>query len=161
MKITTTTADVLDQDIVAALALGIAQVSPPVATQTALRARILARAGTTLPAAGDAHLTVHAGAEGWVKIFPLVQMRTLFESQDGRGVLFRMEAGGRLPPHEHNTDEECVILEGELSIGNLTVRAGDFHLARKGIPHAELNSKTGALFYIRTGANFVFKASRP
>ena len=155
MKITTTTAAVLDQDIVAALALGIAQVSPPVATQPALRA------GTTLPAAGDAHLTVHAGAEGWVIICPLVQMRTLFESQDGRGVLFRMEAGGRLPAHEHNTDEECVILEGELSIGNLTVRAGDFHLARKGIPHAELNSKTGALFYIRTGANFVFKASRP
>ena len=151
-----TAAAVLDQDIVEALALGVAEVNPPAERKSAMRARILARARATLPSA-DSHLTVHASADGWVKVFPLVQMRTLFESQQGRGMLFRMKAGGRLPPHEHDTDEDCVVLEGELSIGNVTVRAGDFHLARAGIPHDELTSATGALFYIRTGASFVFK----
>ena len=56
--------------------------------------------------------------------------------------------------------EEVVVLEGELHIGSEIVRSGDFHLARRGVPHGDLTSPTGALFYIRTGARFKFTPVR-
>jgi quercetin dioxygenase-like cupin family protein len=155
----TTTQAVLDTDSIETLSLGLKPIDPPAPVKTALRDRLLKRVATATAAPpGTQHLTVAYDENGWVEVMPLIKKKVLFESEHGRGVLFRFQPGARLPAHEHNTDEECVVLEGELMIaGETTVHAGDFHLARKDIPHGELTSATGALFYIRTGANFKFR----
>lgn len=44
------------------------------------------------------------------------------------------------------------MLSGEVSFGDLTLRAGDYHLAPKGMVHAEAYSATGALVFIRAHA---------
>ncbi len=153
-----TTDSTSDSDLMESLSLGVAPVEPPPGRKTAMRERILKRA--TAEKAAPSHLTVHLNDEGWIDVMPLIKMKTLFESDDGKGVLFRFQPGARLPAHEHDTDEECVVLDGELRIGSQVVHAGDFHLALRGIPHADLTSPSGALFYIRTGASFKFTPLR-
>ena len=157
---TTANDDEFDSDLMESLANAIAPIEPPPAKKAALRERILQRAAAEKNRGVQAHLTVHLNNEGWIDVLPLIKMKTLFESDDGKGVLFRFQPGARLPAHEHGTDEECVVLEGELRIGTEVVRTGDFHLARRGIPHGDLTSPTGALFYIRTGASFKFTPVR-
>lgn len=154
----TTTDSMLDTDTLDTIALALTPIDPPIAVKAELRERIMQRVRSPATGRPNNHLTVQFSEEGWIEVRPLVQKKTLFESAEGRGVLFRFEPGARLPAHEHDTDEECVVLQGELRIGNdIIVRAGDFHLARKGIAHAELTSPKGALFYIRTGAGFQFR----
>ena len=160
-NIKTTSDTVLDSVLMELLARAVAPVELPAAKKAALRERILKRVAAEKATSARTHLTVHFSDDGWVDVMPLIKVKTIFESEDGKGVLFRFQPGARLPAHEHGTDEECVVLEGELRIGSEVVRAGDFHLARRGIPHAELTSSTGALFYIRTGASFKFTPLRP
>ena len=145
-----------DSDLMESLTNATSLIEPAPDRKAAMRERLLQRASAEKNSSTQAHLTVHLSQEGWVDMMPLVKMKTLFKSDDGKGVLFRFQPGARLPAHEHSTDEECIVLEGELHIGAEVVRSGDFHLARRGIPHGELTSPTGALFYIRTGASFRF-----
>ena len=152
---------VLGIDTLETLAFGLKPIEPPPAINAALRDRLMKRVAESAARSDTVHLTIPYDENGWVEVMPLIKKKLLFESEQGRGVLFRFQPGARLPAHEHDTDEECVVLEGELTIaGEITVRAGDFHLARKDVPHGELTSATGALFYIRTGANFKFRQIR-
>lgn len=148
----------LDTATIETLALGLTPIEPTPGKKAALRDRILNRAAAQNPLFATTNFTVAHSDAGWVDVRPLIKMKTLFESDDGKGVLFRFAPGARLPGHAHDTDEECIVLEGELHIGSdMVVRAGDFHLARQGIPHGELTSPLGALFYIRTGSSFKFR----
>jgi quercetin dioxygenase-like cupin family protein len=142
------------------LARNLAPIEPLPARKAAMRDRILKSIAAEPGVSTQSHLTVHLSNEGWVDVMPLIKVKTLFKSDDGKGVLFRFQPGARLPAHEHGTDEECVVLEGELHIGSEIVRSGDFHLARRGLPHGDLTSPSGALFYIRTGARFKFTPVR-
>ena len=67
-------------------------------------------------------------------------------------LLMCMAPGSRYPAHEHTGDEECLMLSGEVSFGDLTLRAGDYHLAPKGMVYAEAYSASGALVFIRSPA---------
>jgi anti-sigma factor ChrR (cupin superfamily) len=60
----------------------------------------------------------------------------------------RVTPGAVYPAHAHDGDEECLVLEGEVSFGELTLRAGDFHLARKGHRHPQASSPQGCVLYI-------------
>ena len=97
-------------------------------------------------------LTIRADAGEWVRLGPKVEMKILRQDRDSRCFLLRLHPGAVLPPHEHPMDEECFVLEGEAELGGVRVRAGDFHLAPKGVPHGIVRSRTGALLYLR-GAN--------
>jgi putative transcriptional regulator len=77
-------------------------------------------------------------AEGW-KELPVrgawVKLLSL-ERQRGYAVLLgRLEPGVRYPAHTHAGAEELLILSGDLRIGDLTLRAGDFHHSDAGTSH--------------------------
>jgi len=61
----------------------------------------------------------------------------------------KLEPGAAVVPHDHPVDEECLVLEGEARIGELVVRAGDYHLAPRGKPHGMITSEHGALLFLR------------
>ncbi len=88
----------------------------------------------------------------WAEHAPGVAIKTLHVDRDSgvTSLLMRMEPGSRYPAHEHTGDEECLMLSGEVSFGDLTLRAGDYHLAPKGMVHAEAFTATGALVFIRS-----------
>jgi quercetin dioxygenase-like cupin family protein len=54
-----------------------------------------------------------------------------------------MQPGARYDSHSHEDDEECLVIEGDLVFGHLTVKAGDFHFALKGRTHPPAYGPSG------------------
>jgi quercetin dioxygenase-like cupin family protein len=146
------TKPVLDDALAAALGQAHAPITPTGERADVLRARVLAY---TREPQGDLHglVTVQADAGDWRWFAPGVTIKDLYldEAARARSFLLKLEPGARLPPHEHHADEECMVLEGELTLGNLTVSAGGYHLAPAGVPHGEITTRTGALIFLRAG----------
>ncbi|MFL5101028.1 MAG: cupin domain-containing protein, partial [Xanthobacteraceae bacterium] len=66
--------------------------------------------------------------------------------------LIRGQPGARLPSHEHDDDEEIYVLSGDLTMGTLTLRAGDFHLARRGVQHPTATTAAGCMLLVSAAA---------
>ena len=99
-------------------------------------------------------VTVREDEGVWAEQTPGIAIKTLHVDRESgvTSLLMRMEPGSRYPAHKHTGDEECLMLSGEVSFGDLILRAGDYHLAPKGMVHQEAYSATGALVFIRSHA---------
>jgi quercetin dioxygenase-like cupin family protein len=98
-----------------------------------------------------ATLTVRPDQGVWEKFSPRIKMKVLKREADGSSMsyLLKLEAGAFLVPHTHSIDEECVVLEGEVTIGDERVGPGTYHLAPRGLVHAAIRSERGAILFIR------------
>lgn len=112
----------------------------------ALRERLLARARRAPP---PGLRTVRADEGDWRPLLPRVYLKPLAREGDTLTYLLRLDPGAIVPPHEHPQNEECIVLAGEVSMGDLVLHAGDYHLAPRGVPHRALQSGTGALLFLR------------
>jgi anti-sigma factor ChrR (cupin superfamily) len=111
------------------------------------------RAWTRAPQAsvGAGLATVRASDEGWETIaVPGVSVKPLFVDPTRRYVtmLVRMAPGSSYPSHEHAGSEECYVLEGELSVGDRVLRAGDYQVASEGSLHGVQSTREGCLLFI-------------
>ena len=140
---------ILPPALTEALLRSVAPTMPSLDRAQALRAKVLAAAQQS--DIGHLH-TVRAQEGTWQPIAPLVDMKLLHDDGISRSILVRLQSGARLPPHDHAADEECIVLEGEGYIGDIFLRAGDFHLAPKGMRHGETYTAIGTLLFIRTAA---------
>jgi quercetin dioxygenase-like cupin family protein len=71
-----------------------------------------------------------------------------------------MAPGTSLRGHDHDDHgdvEECLVLEGELNVGEDVMRAGDYQRALPGSEHAEQHSRTGALLYFSGTLDFLVR----
>lgn len=94
--------------------------------------------------------TVRREEGPWETIGPGVTRKLLWVSGNSQSALVRLEAGASVPGHGHQHDEECVVLEGSLCIGDdVVLHAGDFHVGARGSRHAPAMSPGGALVYLR------------
>ncbi|MEO5670845.1 MAG: cupin domain-containing protein [Ramlibacter sp.] len=101
---------------------------------------------------GRVHTTVRAGEQPWEQVSEGVERKLLFETADSVSSLLRLAPGAAVPGHAHLIDEECLVLEGTLRIGvDLLLRAGDFHVGLKGVPHAQASTETGVIVFLREG----------
>lgn len=136
--------DTLDPAVLGELLGAVAPEAPP----PTLRTNLLARArGLT---AIQAH-TVR-GAEGeWKTVIPGIEVKTLLYDAGGGMVSFllRAQPGAQLPAHGHRAYEECLVLEGEFTMGDHVLRAGDFQAGHPGEQHPVATTRTGTLVYLR------------
>lgn len=139
------------QDLVAAwerrlgaLAERVAPAPPPKNSFAAIERRIGAEAK-------PGSRTIRGDAGEWSEIEPGVAMKRLFRSPDDESTSFllRLLPGAVLPPHPHPSNEECLVIDGEITIGELRLGAGDYHVAFRGSPHDVIRSERGALLFIR------------
>lgn len=138
---------ILDAEIQDELLVHLKPIEPPSARAASLRERVL---GAARAASADTDkITIPADCGKWRVIAPLVSMKMLHATRESRSFLLRLEPGGRLSPHDHPGDEECMVLEGEIFLGDVRATAGTFHLAPKGSRHGEITSPGGALLYLR------------
>lgn len=141
----TSTNEVIAPELTAAMLEAVAPVAPP----AGLRARVLekARARAAIPDFKTLRTT-----EGWRAMAPGVEYKLLAydETANSKSFLLRAQPGIALPAHAHDGDEECVVLEGEFSMGDLTLHAGDFHFAPRGSRHPDTVTRTGVLVYLRS-----------
>lgn len=99
----------------------------------------------------DHRATVRAGSGVWETRSPGVERKTLFQDHAaGVGAyLLRIAPGAVLRQHGHRMMEQCLMLQGDVSFADTHLEAGDFHIAFPGAVHADITSRSGALFYVR------------
>lgn len=133
----------------ATLAEALDPIDPPAPRLGKLRSRILRRA--TVMAQDHAPLVTLRAEEGrWREVAPGVELKPLYEDATSHAFIVRLAPGAELPSHPHPADEECLVLEGEMHLGELQFRAGDYHVARAGSSHGRVTSPTGGVMYVRS-----------
>jgi anti-sigma factor ChrR (cupin superfamily) len=130
----------------------LASLLEPVAPRPDLFARIAAQAGIDQPLPGF-HVARH-DAGGWKPRSEGVETRTLWRSKDPRRHVFllRMQPGALLDRHDHGGDEECMVLEGDMQVGDVAFGPGDFQVAFAGTRHPLVTTRTGCLCLISLAA---------
>ena len=98
--------------------------------------------------------TVRAPEGRWQTIADGVERKMLWSKgpNDRKTFLLRMRAGAHYVAHHHEDDEECFVLSGDLTFDTLTLRAGDYHLARRGASHPAATTVGGCVVLITAAA---------
>jgi putative transcriptional regulator len=137
------TDETLETEALDALNEAIAPLAPP----PGLRDKVLAR----VRGAASELITVRGGKNGWKELAPGIAFKMLtYDVPSGiKSFLLRAAPGVRMPAHGHSGFEECLVLEGEFTLGDLTLRAGDFHAVTERVQHGEAATETGTLVYLR------------
>jgi len=83
----------------------------------------------------------------WELISEGVELKQLRVVGNVISALARIAPGAQAMDHGHNIDEDCIVLEGDLFLGDILLRPDDFHVAPAGCNHVNVISDNGALFY--------------
>jgi anti-sigma factor ChrR (cupin superfamily) len=125
-------------------------VTVPVAPPPRLRARLLEEIRTGPKA------ETRKGAERWRPTeFPGVSMCPLHHDRESglRTFYLRMEPGAQIPMHRHGSDEQCLVMAGDLAWGGRAYGAGDFFVTGQGSDHPVSTTVHGNLLLIIAGDN--------
>lgn len=97
--------------------------------------------------------TVRHGDDGWIEALPGGHVKILkgdiSAPKSLLSYLVRLEPGFTMTGHTHPFDEETLMLEGDLMLGDLQLSAGDFHFAAAGATHGNVSTRQGCLAYMR------------
>ena len=141
--------DALDADVAALLAEHHASVAVPAALKLRMRTAVLEKVAAESACLTPGFQTIRAAEGEWLHAVPGAAIKILHQSADSPVVTYlaRLEPGFEMPGHPHPYDEECIMLEGEMWLGDLHLKAGDYHFAAKGVLHGKLRTETGALVF--------------
>jgi quercetin dioxygenase-like cupin family protein len=143
---------VLPAEVTEALAVAIAPCLPDAERVKAMRERVLAR----IRRERQRFLTVRTSDGTWLPIAPGIAVKHLQDDGTMQSFLLRLDAGARLPAHDHpSCDEHCVVIEGTVRLGDVEVSRGDYHVAYAGSSHGEVASPSGAILYLRTASGTI------
>ncbi|MCV2353066.1 cupin domain-containing protein [Paucibacter sp. B2R-40] len=90
---------------------------------------------------------VVADAQGWQPLRQGVEIKPLHMVGERISMLVRFQPGATVPAHPHELGEECLMLEGDLFLSDVLLRAGEFQFAPAGTGHEGLLSDVGCLLY--------------
>ena len=81
-----------------------------------------------------------------------VTVRQIFVDRDRNQMtaLVRMTPGSSYPRHVHDGAEECLVLEGDLHVGDTVLRRGDYQRAPAGSKHGVQRTEQGCLLWINS-----------
>ena len=82
---------------------------------------------------------------------PGVTARILFQDREREllTVLLRLAPGASYPAHTHGGWEECIVLEGDVRVGDEVMGPGDFQRSEGGSQHPRHWTRDGCLLYIQ------------
>jgi putative transcriptional regulator len=162
------------ESVTAALAAAVAPVAPDAKTRAALLRRLATEPRPTgtrsplgqqvrqqEPARGPGgELIIQRATEGrWEPTaVPGVELRVLFAdaANDRFTALVRMAPSTSYPNHRHSGPEECLVLEGDLSVGEHVLHAGDYQYAPVGSCHGVQSTQQGCLLLITSSLSDEF-----
>jgi len=143
----------LDEDIIEILAEAQDGVPLSIDVSTRMKAGILDKIKQEKSCESEGFFTQREKQGEWINAMPGAQYKILHDDKsDLEGVisyLIKLEAGTEIEGHHHPFDEECLMLEGDLTLGDLTLNKGDFHFAAAGLNHGQVSTKNGCIAFIR------------
>src|SRR5688572_10802934 len=127
--------------LLAPLAMAMPEVAPP----DGLWARI---DGAIDQAEADLPQTVEERLEEgvWREIAPRIEIKQLW---DDKTFLVRCGPGGVFPGTPHKRFEHCLIIQGDMLVGEQTYQVGDYHGVPAETAHGAFTSRTGLLMLVR------------
>jgi anti-sigma factor ChrR (cupin superfamily) len=137
----------LPPELGARIAQALAPIAPAPARFAAMRGKVLERVRNA-----ERFVTVRKRDGEWVALAPDIAMKALHDDAAMRSFLLRLAPGACLPAHEHPQAELCVVLEGDCTLGELELGAGDFHRAAAGTRHGDVRSRAGCVLFIGLAA---------
>lgn len=146
--------EILDPDVIELLGSDLVPADIAVQYKTRIRERVMARVDTEEGRCSP-YVTIRADEGEWVEIGPLMEKKVLGVDQATgmESYLMRLHPGAATECHEHNEDELCIVLEGDVSFDDIHLQAGDYHLARKGSWHGGANTAHGALLFLQSASS--------
>ena len=93
------------------------------------------------------YATEPAQASPWEPLSEGVEIKVLRGVGGVMSTLARIASGAQVVDHGHILDEECLMLQGDLFLGDILLRPDDYQVAPAGCKHVNSMSDTGALFY--------------
>jgi len=90
---------------------------------------------------------VRINEQRWAPLRQGVNTKVLQDAQDLVSMLVWFEPGATVPAHEHAHDEECLMVDGELFLGDILLLEGEYQLAPKGSSHSDLSSDVGCIVF--------------
>lgn len=158
-------------EVVAELTAAAPALPPPPSVKQALMGRITGASGRSASPL-EQHLAPNSQAErdgGLVTVRArdakweqtavpgvLLCVLAIDRQRDQFTALVRMAPGAAYPRHVHRGPEHCLVLEGDLQVGDETLRAGDYQLARVDSGHGIQTTEGGCLLYIQSSLSDEF-----
>jgi hypothetical protein len=105
--------------------------------------------------------TTHERDAVWEDYAPGIRRRVLWQQGGACAYLARAVEGALVPSHGHHHDEESLMLEGDLFLGDILIREGDFQLAPAGRVHGTVQAGSDCVVYIRGDAELAFDLGDP
>jgi len=143
---------VLDRDTLELLGSAPALAELPAQRLAQLRDRVLRRVDEE-QALSTPYVTIRGDEGAWIEIAPLMTKKILNVNR-ATGIesyLLRLLPGAAPERHQHDQDELCIVLEGDVSFDEIHLKAGDYHYARKGSWHGRASTVHGALLFLQSG----------
>jgi quercetin dioxygenase-like cupin family protein len=141
--------EVLDRIALDAIAAAVRPVELTEGQRKSMRQKIAARIASEQPMRTQ---TVRGDTVEWMSAWPNVWVKILRQDPaiNLQMVMFRIEPGGVVPAHTHTEEEECLVISGEILIGDHPVGEGDLHIAKPGADHGDITTRTGATVLVRS-----------
>jgi len=135
----------LDEDLRALLDDALAPDPVPADVATRIKSRVLHR----IAESEAAQVAVPPEAGSWRPFGPGVEIKVLHKQEGVMSYLLRMAPGAVLPDHRHPHDEECVVIEGFVQMGDVTMGPGGYLMERRDTLHPPLRTVDGAVIFLR------------
>jgi hypothetical protein len=85
----------------------------------------------------------------WENFAPGIRRRLLWQAGDVAAYVAHAHEGAAVPAHAHLIDEECLMIEGELFVGDVLLCRRDFQLAPAGLSHGIVQAARESVIYLR------------
>jgi anti-sigma factor ChrR (cupin superfamily) len=146
--------DGLPHDLVGAVLSELAPIAMPKKREAKLKTALMknvAQVSSSRDADTSADIsTVRAGRGAWMAWLPGIDAQILYDDGKKMSWLARFEPGARMAAHDHEGDEESIVIQGACYVGRQLLAQGDYQLARHGSRHAEIFSPDGCVLLMRT-----------
>lgn len=145
---------VLDDDIIEMLALSHEDVEIDADLASKMKGSLMQKITKPKGLVEEAFDTVgHSNTDGWIEAFPGGSFKVLKGDpsipKSMLSYLIKLEPGFTTEGHDHPFDEETLMLEGDLTLGDKTFNAGDYHFAAAGSSHGTVSTKNGCMAFMR------------
>lgn len=135
----------LDEDMLDAFAAAQSAEAVPAEVSARIKSRLLNR----IAESAGAQVAIAPADGKWKPFGDGVEIKVLHKHEGIMSYLLRMAPGSELPNHRHPRDEECVVIEGFVQMGEVSMGPGGYLMERAGTLHAPLRTVDGAVIYLR------------
>jgi len=108
--------------------------------------------GGLLPHRGNTSDTVYFNKLDWQPVQAGMSVYPLYTDGVMASRFCRLEPGTCVEAHLHPQDEECMMLSGDIFLGDILLREGEYQIAPAGTRHGEIYTDVGALLFVRGAA---------